>query len=343
MVKRPVISILSQQLFNFENGVSIYVHYFSKLVGARFGDLQYLFPDGILMGVMDRVTGKARMAPEQDYILQDHHALVICRPTLISNKAYQPLHSTPNISQLLSPIAISHPASTDTDSSTDVALNTVDRNYQHSLTHWGGSSQIELLRKRAESNIGFSRQGSQLQSDQQTSTNASSIDSCIQNNIIVANISKKLASVSMSAQATAIPDQASCLKQQGTQQQQAAGHSSSSSSNPMSSVSGTAAVVTTGGPAPPTRNWPVQPSSRRGHHAGPRQGDWQLLDQAAGTRLLHQQYDQQCMGNAAHALSKHRAAAAVAAPVDTSLLVPSEYLQVMVYDHDLFEARISLS
>jgi hypothetical protein len=28
MVKRPVISIVSQQLFNFENRVSIFVHYY---------------------------------------------------------------------------------------------------------------------------------------------------------------------------------------------------------------------------------------------------------------------------------------------------------------------------
>lgn len=28
MVKRPVISIVSQQLFNFENRVSVFVHYY---------------------------------------------------------------------------------------------------------------------------------------------------------------------------------------------------------------------------------------------------------------------------------------------------------------------------
>lgn len=62
MVKRPVISIISQQLFNFENenGVSVYVHYYPHLVGTRFGDLPYLFPDGIVMGLVDRATGKTR-------------------------------------------------------------------------------------------------------------------------------------------------------------------------------------------------------------------------------------------------------------------------------------------
>lgn len=60
MVKRPVISIISQQLFNFENGVTLFVHYYPHLVGSRFGDLAFLFPDGIVMGLVDRATGKAR-------------------------------------------------------------------------------------------------------------------------------------------------------------------------------------------------------------------------------------------------------------------------------------------
>jgi hypothetical protein len=60
MVKRPVISIVSQQLFNFENGVSIFVHYYPHLVGRSFGQLAFLFPDGIVLGLVDRATGKAR-------------------------------------------------------------------------------------------------------------------------------------------------------------------------------------------------------------------------------------------------------------------------------------------
>lgn len=63
MIKRPVISIISQQLFNFENGVSMFVHYYPHLVGYRFNDLAYLFPDGIVMGLVDRTTGKARCVP----------------------------------------------------------------------------------------------------------------------------------------------------------------------------------------------------------------------------------------------------------------------------------------
>lgn len=59
MVKRPVISVISQQLFNFQNGVSMYGQYYKHLCGTRFGDLAYLFPDGIVMGVVDMVTGRA--------------------------------------------------------------------------------------------------------------------------------------------------------------------------------------------------------------------------------------------------------------------------------------------
>jgi hypothetical protein len=30
------------------------------VVGHRFGELAYLFPDGIVMGLVDRISGKAR-------------------------------------------------------------------------------------------------------------------------------------------------------------------------------------------------------------------------------------------------------------------------------------------
>jgi hypothetical protein len=36
MVKRPVISIVSQQLFNYENGVNTYVQHFAELAGCRW-------------------------------------------------------------------------------------------------------------------------------------------------------------------------------------------------------------------------------------------------------------------------------------------------------------------
>lgn len=60
MVKRPVMSIISQQLFNFQNGVSLYVQKYPQLVGTRFGELAHLFPDGIVMGLVDTTTGAAR-------------------------------------------------------------------------------------------------------------------------------------------------------------------------------------------------------------------------------------------------------------------------------------------
>lgn len=41
MVKRPVISIISQQLFNFENSVNIYSHIMPQLEGCAFGELAF--------------------------------------------------------------------------------------------------------------------------------------------------------------------------------------------------------------------------------------------------------------------------------------------------------------
>jgi hypothetical protein len=60
MVKRPVVSILTQQLFDFENCVSLFVHHFPGLVGIRFGELAYRFPSAIVLGLVDRDTGRAR-------------------------------------------------------------------------------------------------------------------------------------------------------------------------------------------------------------------------------------------------------------------------------------------
>jgi hypothetical protein len=60
----PLLPLLPEsdpsQLFNFENGVSLYVHHFPQLAGTRFGDLAYLFPDGLVMGMVDRRTGTTR-------------------------------------------------------------------------------------------------------------------------------------------------------------------------------------------------------------------------------------------------------------------------------------------
>jgi hypothetical protein len=41
MVKRPVISIISQQLFNFENSVNVFAQAFPCVTGCTFGELAF--------------------------------------------------------------------------------------------------------------------------------------------------------------------------------------------------------------------------------------------------------------------------------------------------------------
>lgn len=40
--------------------ITMAVCFAPAVVGHCFGELAYLFPDGIVMGVVDRITGKAR-------------------------------------------------------------------------------------------------------------------------------------------------------------------------------------------------------------------------------------------------------------------------------------------
>lgn len=69
MVKRPVISIVSQQLYNFENTVNVYAQRFPELVASQFGDLAFRFPDAIVLGVVNDITGRPHMAPPRDHVV----------------------------------------------------------------------------------------------------------------------------------------------------------------------------------------------------------------------------------------------------------------------------------
>lgn len=113
--------------------MSLYVHHFPQLVGTRFGDLAYLFPDSIVMGIVNKRTGTTRwvgrgavncrqvlahifgmptklqthltgmldppshrMAPSIDCPVPKDHALVICRSTSIRSDQYHPCRTAPS-------------------------------------------------------------------------------------------------------------------------------------------------------------------------------------------------------------------------------------------------------
>lgn len=91
MVKRPVISVVSQQLFNFANSSSLYVQQFPQVVGTQFGDLARMFPDAIVLGVVHSNNRKATMNPKADYVVIQGDELILIRPTDKSGPQYQPL------------------------------------------------------------------------------------------------------------------------------------------------------------------------------------------------------------------------------------------------------------
>ncbi|KIY99118.1 hypothetical protein MNEG_8845, partial [Monoraphidium neglectum] len=92
LVKRPFASMVSQQLVNFGSAMSAY---------AQFGDCAFRFPDGIVLGVVNRdIGGQALMAPPVEYIVQPGDSLVICRPSTVSSSDFRPLRRAPPPEQL---------------------------------------------------------------------------------------------------------------------------------------------------------------------------------------------------------------------------------------------------
>ncbi|KIZ07098.1 hypothetical protein MNEG_0853 [Monoraphidium neglectum] len=100
MVKRPFISWVSQRMFNFENQSTNYVQSFPSLVGCRFGELAYRFPDGSVYGVAQIDRGVVELNPPIDYVIREADQLVICRPTNVAVDEYKPLPTTLSIREL---------------------------------------------------------------------------------------------------------------------------------------------------------------------------------------------------------------------------------------------------
>ena len=66
MVRHPVVAEVSKAMLSFNSQSQIYLHHFPELVGVAFGNLNWHFPDGLVLGLMHRRTGDCRIAPHHE-------------------------------------------------------------------------------------------------------------------------------------------------------------------------------------------------------------------------------------------------------------------------------------
>ena len=64
MVRHPVVAEVSKAMLSFNSPSQIYLHHFPELVGVTFGSLNWHFPDGLVLGLMNRRNGNCRIAPD---------------------------------------------------------------------------------------------------------------------------------------------------------------------------------------------------------------------------------------------------------------------------------------
>ncbi|GBF91919.1 hypothetical protein Rsub_04643 [Raphidocelis subcapitata] len=111
LIKRPFASLVGQQLTNFESAMNAFVHKFPELTGVRFRDLQYRFPDGVVLGVIARrdLKSVALLPPNGDYLVGLGDSLVVCRPCAARASDYRPLPEAPPLAQLFGASAAAAP------------------------------------------------------------------------------------------------------------------------------------------------------------------------------------------------------------------------------------------
>ncbi|CAL8470852.1 g10394 [Coccomyxa elongata] len=92
-IQYPVLTYVSQMLLNFRSRAQGYLMSFQTIQGMRFGELYRVFPDAIVLGVSDKVTGKTKLNPPADFQIGPDESLVLMRPTTISETDYRPLRT----------------------------------------------------------------------------------------------------------------------------------------------------------------------------------------------------------------------------------------------------------
>ncbi|EIE20310.1 hypothetical protein COCSUDRAFT_67575 [Coccomyxa subellipsoidea C-169] len=90
-IQYPVLTYVSQMLLNFRSRAQGYLMSFQAVQGMHFGELYRMFPDAIILGISDKVTGKTILNPPAETLLGPDDSLVLMRPTSIPEDDYRPL------------------------------------------------------------------------------------------------------------------------------------------------------------------------------------------------------------------------------------------------------------
>ena len=63
MVQHPSVADVSKALWSFASPSQVFLDTFPELAGLRVGDLALRFADGIVLGLLNRRTGKCQVVP----------------------------------------------------------------------------------------------------------------------------------------------------------------------------------------------------------------------------------------------------------------------------------------
>ncbi|WIA14491.1 hypothetical protein OEZ85_003013 [Tetradesmus obliquus] len=91
LVTRPVVSHLTDTMWDFSNSSAVFMHHFSQLAGSTVADVALRFEDGILIGLLEASTGFVLINPPPGYTLSADEHLILLRPTAACEADVQPL------------------------------------------------------------------------------------------------------------------------------------------------------------------------------------------------------------------------------------------------------------
>eukprot|EP00883_Tetradesmus_obliquus_P013682 jgi/Sobl393_1/6651/SZX75593.1 len=91
LVTRPVVSHLTDTMWDFSNSSAVFMHHFPQLAGSTVADVALRFEDGILIGLLEASTGFVLINPPPGYTLSADEHLILLRPTAACEADVQPL------------------------------------------------------------------------------------------------------------------------------------------------------------------------------------------------------------------------------------------------------------
>ncbi|KAK9810370.1 hypothetical protein WJX72_009592 [[Myrmecia] bisecta] len=90
MVVHPVVGSISMMLWSFNSKSQAYLESAPGLVGRRWDELLYLYPDGIVFGLVNTASKRVRINPPASDVVEPGDEVLVIRPTSYASGAYRP-------------------------------------------------------------------------------------------------------------------------------------------------------------------------------------------------------------------------------------------------------------